>query len=150
MVALVYASLSINLMLQYSRCCYYVCCTTISACVVLIYQCINPHCMYIRFSGTDFSAVPPTLIRKITFPSHLAVVLVWSVPASVADDVDGFVISVVMVTASGPSTIQRSTAGKRVRAYAVYFLEKGASYQVTVHMMMNGLHSGPLTVEVKF
>ena len=76
-----------------------------------------------------------------------AVVLLWFAPASVAVNIDSFVISVVMVTPSGPSTIQRSTMGKRVRAYGVYFPEKGARYQVTVYMAMNGLHSRPLTIE---
>ena len=96
----------------------------------------------------DLITVSPTLIRNIILPSHMAVVLVWSVPASVADDVDGFVISVVMVTPSSPKTIQQTTVGKHVRAFAVYFPEKGASYQVTVHMTMNGSRSRPLTVEV--
>ena len=105
------------------------------------------HSMYIYSPGTVFTTVSPTLIRKITFSSRLAVVLVWSVPTSVADDVDGFVISVVMVTARGPKTIQRTTVSKHVRAYGVHFPEKGASYQVTVHMIMN---SRPLTVEVNF
>ena len=48
--------------------------------------------------------------------------------ASVADNVDGFV---VMVTASGPSTIQLSIAGKCTKACAVYFPKEVASYQVT-------------------
>ena len=98
---------------------------------------------------TDFSIVSPTLIRT-TFPSCLAVVLLWSAPTSVAVNIDGFVISVVMVTPSGPSTIQCSTMGKHERAYGVYFPEKEARYQVTVHMTINGLHSRPLTIEVNF
>ena len=106
--------------------------------------------MYLRSPHTDVSAVSPTLLRKITILSRLAVVLVWSVPPSVADD-DGFMIAVVMVTPSRPSTIiQRSIAGKCVKAYPMYFSKEGASYQVTVHRMMNGLHSRPLTVEVSF
>ena len=98
--------------------------------------------------GTDFSTVSPTLLRKITLSSRSAVVLVWSVPDFVVDDIDGSVISVVMLTPSGPRAIQQTTVGKRVIAFAVDFPEKGASYQVTVRMTMNGLRSGPLTVEV--
>ena len=98
----------------------------------------------------DLNTVSPTLVRKITLSSHMAVVLLWSVPASVADDVDGFVISVVMVTPSCPKTIQQTTVGKQVRAFAVYFPEKGASYQVTIHMTMNSSRSRPLIVEVNF
>ena len=98
----------------------------------------------------DLNTVSPTLVLKLILPSQLAVVLVWSVPASVADDVDSFMISVVMVTPSCPKTIQQTTVGKQVKAFAVHFPEKGASYQVTVHMTMNGLHSSPLTVEVNF
>ena len=90
----------------------------------------------------------PTLVLKLTLPSQLAVVLVWSVPAAVPDDIDGFLISVVMVTPSNPKTIRQTTVGKQVRASTVDFPEKGASYQVTVHMTMNGLYSKPLTVKV--
>ena len=92
----------------------------------------------------------PTLVLKITLPSQLAVVLVWSVPTSVAGDVDGFVISVVIATLSTPKTIQQTTVGKQVRAFTVYFPEKGASYQVIVYMTMNGSRSRPLIVEVNF
>ena len=90
----------------------------------------------------------PTLVLKLTLPSQLEVVLVWSVPAAVADDIDSFVISVVMVTPSSPKTIRQTTVGKQVRASTVDFPEKGASYQVTVHMTMNSLRSKPLTVKV--
>ena len=98
----------------------------------------------------DLNTVSPTLVLKIILPSQLAVVLLWSVPAAVAGDVDSFVISVVMVTPSCPKTIQQTTVGKQVRAFAVYFPEKGASYQVTIHMTMNGSRSRPLIVEVNF
>ena len=84
--------------------------------------------MYLHSPHTDFSAMSPTLIRKITLLSRLAVNLVWSVPPSVADD-DGFMISAVMVTPSGPSTIQRSIAGKCVNAYPMYFSKEGTSYK---------------------
>ena len=90
----------------------------------------------------------PTLIRKITLTSRLAVVIVWSVPGFVADYIDGSVISVVMVTPSGPKPIRRTPVGKRVIAFAVDFPEKGASYQVTVYMTMNGSRSRPLNVEL--
>ena len=88
----------------------------------------------------------PTLLRKITLSSRSAVVLVWSVPDFIVDDIDGSVTSVVMLTPSGPRAIQQTTVGKQVIAYAVDFPEKGASYQVTVRMTMNGLRSGPFTV----
>ena len=90
----------------------------------------------------------PALIRTITLSSRLAVVIVWSVPGFVVDYIDGSVISVVMVTPSGPKAIRQTTVGKRVIAFAVDFPEKGARYQVTVHMTMNGLYSKPLDVEL--
>ena len=104
--------------------------------------------MNVHSPGIDFSTVSPILVVKLTIPFRFAAVLVWSVPTSVASDVDGFVISVVMVSPSGTKTIQQTTVGKRVRAFAVYFPERGARYQVTIHMTMNGLRSRPLTVEV--
>ena len=106
--------------------------------------------MYIHSPDTDFSTTYPPLLAKFIFPSHMAVVLLWSVPTFVADDIDGFLISVVMVTSRGPKRIQRTTAGKRARAYGLYFPERGASYQVTVYMTMNGSRSRPLNVEVDF
>ena len=127
---------------------YYVCCIIIVICVASTGILTSPHCTCMHSPDADFSTVSPTLLRKITLSSRSAVVLVWSVPASVVDDIDGSVISVVMLTPSGPRAIQQTTVGKRVIAFAVYFPEKGARYQVTVRMMMNGLLSRSLTVEV--
>ena len=116
--------------------------------LILFVQWLLYICVFLHSPGIVFTTVSPSLVLKLTLPSRSAVVLVWSVPASVPDDVDGFVISVAIVRPKSLETIRQTTVGKQVRAYTVDFPEKGASYQVTIHMTMNGLRSKPLTVEV--
>ena len=76
---------------------------------------------FLHGSLTDFTTASPTLIRTITLSLRLAVFIVWSVPGFVADNIDGSVISVVMVTPSGPKAIRYTTVGKCVIFFAVNF-----------------------------